>query len=106
MAKTITREEIKSKDLRREYKRFIGEKKLDYYLSKFERMEEKNNRFDFFDFLVLLPQDVPARSAFFSVKFRRIFRTDALFSQCASYCKRNGYDYRAYPQFILRHFRQ
>ena len=33
MAKTITREEIKSKDLRREYKRFIGEKKLDYYLS-------------------------------------------------------------------------
>lgn len=41
MAKTITREEIKSKDLRREYKRFIGEKKLDYYLSKFERMEEK-----------------------------------------------------------------
>lgn len=28
MAKTITREEIKSKDLRREYKRFIGEKKF------------------------------------------------------------------------------
>ena len=47
MAKTITREEIKSKDLRREYKRFIGEKKLDYYLSKFERMEEKNNRLSF-----------------------------------------------------------
>ena len=47
MAKTISKDEIKSKDLRREYKRFIGEKKLDYYLSKFERMEEKNNRFSF-----------------------------------------------------------
>ena len=47
MANTFNKEEIKAKDLRREYKRFIGEKKLDYYLSKFERMEEKNKRISF-----------------------------------------------------------
>lgn len=49
MAKIVkaNTDDIKSKDLRREYKRFIGEKKLDYYLTKFERMEEKNNRISF-----------------------------------------------------------
>ena len=80
MAKTITREDMKTKDLRREYKRFIGEKKLDYYLSKFERMEEKNNRLS--------------------------FNLSALIFSTFWCFYRNGYDYRAYPQFILRHFRQ
>ena len=43
----LEKNEIKTKDLNREYKRFIGEKKLDYYLTKFERMEEKGTKISF-----------------------------------------------------------
>ena len=43
----LEKNEIKNRDLNREYKRFIGEKKLDYYLTRFERMEAKNTKISF-----------------------------------------------------------
>ena len=43
----LVKNEIKAKDLNREYKRFIGEKKLDYYLTRFERMEAKGSKVSF-----------------------------------------------------------